>query len=175
MACAHKTPQPPSPVRIGQPAPAALRQRYSGTYVYAGGDAERASVSAAVNRAVEQMPFFSRGFARSALMERAEVRDFYAISFDDQGNLSILSPNEFPEVSPSDGTPVRITNRFGDQTELSQQFVDGVLVQRGRSDRGGGTTTFELRPDDQTLLVHRVMESSQLPQPVDYALTYKRQ
>jgi hypothetical protein len=174
IGCARRTPQPVSPLPTGQPAPAELRQRYSGTYAYAGGDAERASVAAAVNRAVEPMSPFARGFARKALMERAEIRDFFVISFDDKGNVSVVSPREFPEVSPSDGTPIRVTNRFGDQTELSQLFVDGVLVQRGRSESGGGTTTFELRPDGQTLRLHRVMESSQLPRPVEYTLTYKR-
>jgi hypothetical protein len=160
---------------VRDPAPAELRQRYSGTYIHSGGNTERVAVAAAVERGVAQMPVFARGIARSALMARAEIRQLLIISFDDAGNVSVLSPGETPEVSASDGTPVRMTNRFGDESELTQQFVDGVLVQRGRSQSGGGSTTFELRPDGQTLIVRRLMQSSRLPQPIEYTLTYRRQ
>lgn len=159
----------------GSPAPLELRRRYSGTYVFAGGDSERAAVAASVDRAVAQMSVFAIEIARGALLARAEIRASYAISFDDVGNIKVESPGEFPEVSPSDGTPVQVVNRFGDESELGQQFIDGALVQSGRADDGGGTTTFELQPDGETLIVRRVMESSQLPRPVEYALTYRRE
>jgi len=121
------------------------------------------------------MSIFAIDIARQALLARAEVRSSYAVSFDDAGNVKVESPGEFPEVSPSDGTPVSVVNRFGDASELTQQFVDGALVQRGRTDDGGGSTTFELQPDGETLIVRRVMESTQLPLPVEYTLTYRKQ
>jgi hypothetical protein len=175
-ACARRAPQP-EPVYPGShaPVPVELRQRYSGAFVYSGGDAERTAVASAVNHAVESMSFFARGFARNALLARAAIRDSFTISFDDAGNVSVVSPGEFPEVSPADGTPVRMVNRFGDETELTQQFVAGNLVQRGRSADGGGSTTFALQPDQRTLLVRRTMESTQLSRPVEYTLTYRRQ
>jgi len=175
IACARKGPPSSLPPAPRAPAPAELRHRYAGTYVYVGGDCERAAVAAAVDRAVEHMSFLTRDFARSALKQRAAIRESITIAFDDAGNVSVLSPGEFPEVSPSDGTPARVINRFGDESELSQRFVDGVLVQQGRSDSGGGRTAFEVRADGQSLLVHRFMESSHLPQPVEYTLTYRRQ
>ena len=88
--------------------------------------------------------------------------------------MSRLSPGELPEVSPADGAPVQVVNRLGDESELTQQFIDGVLVQRGRTADGGGSTAFELQPNGETLLVHRTMESSKLSQPVKYTLTYRR-
>jgi len=176
MACTHRSTRPtahrgPS----GPPAPVELRQRYSGTYVFIGGDQERSAVAAAVERAVAPMSIFAIDIARQALLARAAVRTSYAISFDEAGNIKVESPGEFPEVSPSDGTPVDVLNRFGDASELTQQFEDGVLVQRGRTDDGGGSTTLELQPDGNTLLIRRVMESTQLPRPVEYTLTYRRQ
>jgi hypothetical protein len=175
IACARKSPAPAASPAVRSPAPVELRQRYAGTYVYVGGESERTAVAAAVDRAVEHMSFITRDFARSALKERAAVRESITIAFDDAGNVSVLSPGEFPEVSPSDGTPARVINRFGDESELSQRFVGGVLVQQGRTDSGGGSTAFELHLDGQTLLVHRVMESSHLPKPVEFTLTYRRQ
>lgn len=132
-------------------------------------------MAAAVERAVAPMSIFAIDIARQALLARAAVRTSYAISFDEAGNIKVESPGEFPEVSPSDGTPVDVLNRFGDASELTQQFEDGVLVQRGRTDDGGGSTTLELQPDGNTLLIRRVMESTQLPRPVEYTLTYRRQ
>ncbi len=120
------------------------------------------------------MSFLARGFARSALMDRAAVRESYTIFFDEAGRLGVLSPGELPEVSPADGTPVQVVNRLGDESELTQQFIDGVLVQRGRTADGGGSTAFDLQPDGQTLLVRRTMDSSKLTQPVKYTLTYRR-
>jgi len=107
-------------------------------------------------------------------MDRASIRESYTIFFDEAGRVGVLSPGELPEVSPPDGTPVQVVNRFGDESELTQQFIDGALVQRGRTADGGGSTVFELQPDGQTLLVHRTMESSKLTQPVKYTLTYRR-
>lgn len=175
IGCARRAPPAPvSPPSAGAPVPPLLRQRYSGTYVYAGGEEERAAVARAVDRAVEDMSFLARGFARSALMDRAAVRESYTIFFDEAGRLGVLSPGELPEVSPADGTPVQVVNRLGDESELTQQFIDGVLVQRGRTADGGGSTAFDLQPDGQTLLVRRTMDSSKLTQPVKYTLTYRR-
>ena len=176
IGCARRAPPAPvSPSTAGAPVPVELSQRFTGTYVYAGGDEERAAVARAVDRTVEDMSFLTRGFARSALMERSAIRESYTVFFDEAGRVAVLSPGELPEVSPADGTPVQVVNRLGDESELTQQFIDGVLVQRGRTADGGGSTAFELQPDGATLLVHRTMESSKLPQPVKYTLTYRRQ
>ena len=175
MSCARRAPSAPvSPSTVGASVPAELSQRFTGTYVYAGGDDERADVARAVDRAVEDMSFLTRGIARSALMDRAAIRESYTIFFDEAGRVAVLSPGELPEVSPADGTPVEVVNRLGDESELTQQFIDGVLVQRGRTADGGGSTAFELQPDGEMLLVHRTMESSKLSQPVKYTLTYRR-
>jgi hypothetical protein len=151
-----------------------LRQRYGGTYQFVGGAAERAAVAAAVDRAVAPMSFLARDIARKSLRARAEIRESIGIFFGDDGTVTLLSPAELPESGPADGTPVRVVNRFGDESELSQQFVNQAFVQRGRTNDGSGSTIFELQPDGQTLLVHRTMESSRLPQPVKYTLTYWR-
>lgn len=175
VGCARRTPDPiPQSPAVREPPPLELRQRYGGTYQFVGGGAERAAVAAAVDRAVAPMSFLARGIARSSLIARAEIRPAIAILFGDDGTVSVISPGELPESSPADGTPVRVVNRFGDESELSQQFVEGAFVQRGRTDDGSGSTIFELQPDGQTLLVHRTMESSKLPQPVKYTLTYRR-
>jgi hypothetical protein len=175
VGCAHSSPEPASaPPAASHLAPPNLKQRYAGTYVYAGTAAERAAVGTAVETAVDGMGI-ATGFARSALMKRAEIRPSYAILFDAKGDVEVETPGFPPEVSPSDGTEVKLTNKYGDESNVSQRFQGGALLQQGRTSDGKGQTQFKLQPDGKTLLVKRVMESQQLPRPVEFTLTYVRQ
>ncbi len=173
--CAHPAPPPAAPpaVRVSGPE-AELQQRYSGSYLYAGGDAERRAASAAVEHAISGLPFLAKPIARSGLKQRAEVRDGYTLAFDGLGNITISSPGFPVEAGPLDGRAVAQKDKYGVKSQLTWRFVEGVLVQKGHSEDGGGETDFRLADDDATLLVHRVMESTQLSAPVDFTLTYRR-
>jgi hypothetical protein len=147
--------------------------RYSGTYLFIGGEAERAAIKVAVDRATEHM--FGKGIARSELMKRSEVRPSYTIRLGATGMVSVETPGFPSESSPLDGTEVELRTKYGDQVKNSQQFVSGALLQRGRTDDGSGSTEFRLQPDGNTLLVTRVSRSPRLPTTVEYTLTYRRQ
>jgi hypothetical protein len=174
IGCAHTAPEASPPPISSVPATLGVEQRLAGLYVYAGGPEEKTAVTAAVNRAVDGMGI-ATGFARSALLKRSEIRPSYTIAFDARGEVVVETPGYPAEVSPSDGTEVKLTNREGDVSQVSQRFVSGVLVQKGRTDEGQGQTRFTLQPDGKTLLVTRVMESAELPRPVEFTLTYVRQ
>ncbi len=147
-------------------------RRYAGFYIYVGTDAERARVQAAVDTATEGM--IGKGIARRELMKRSEIRPSYTISFDENGDVSVQTPGYPPEISPLNGTEVKLTTKYGDMVENSQQFVEGALLQRGRTNDGSGSTQFRLQPDGSTLLVTRVSGSPKLPRPVEFTLTYVR-
>ena len=167
LGCAQSTPVEKSvPAKQGtsRPPSPSLEKRYAGTYVYVGTDAERAGVQAAVDSATDGTGI-ATGFARSA----------YTISFDGKGDVSVETPGYPPELSPTSGTEVKHTNRYGDESENSQHFVGGALLQQGRTDDGSGSTLFKLQPDGKTLIVTRVMKSPRLPRPVEFTLTYVRQ
>jgi hypothetical protein len=176
FGCAHSTPVETSAPAKGtsRPPSLSLEKRYAGTYVYAGTDAERAAVQAAVDSATDGMGI-ATGFARSALMKRSEIRPTYTISFDGKGNVSVETPGYPPEFSSTTGTEVKVTNKYGDESESSQHFVGGALLQQGRTDDGSGSVQFKLQPDGKTLIVTRVMKSPKLPRPVEFTLTYVRQ
>jgi hypothetical protein len=176
LGCAHSTPvETSSPAKgTSRPPSLSLEKRYAGTYVYAGTDAERAAVQAAVDSATDGMGI-ATGFARSALMKRSEIRPTYTISFDDKGDVSVETPGYPAQSSPTNGTEMKQTNKYGDESENSQHFVGGALLQEGRTDDGSGSTRFKLQPDGKTLVVTRVMKSSKLPRPVEFTLTYVRQ
>ena len=174
--CAHVPPAaekpPPTPPVA---AKAALEHRFAGTYLYAGGDAERRAVTAAVERAIAGLSFLAKPVARQTLRQRAEIRDDYMLLFDGLGDLEVSSKGFPVEFGPLGGQPFALETKYGDQTQITQAFVDGVLVQQAKTDDGSGRTEFRLQDDGATLIVHRVMESSQLTAPVDFTLTYRRQ
>jgi hypothetical protein len=173
MALATSTPRGTSPDRAAAGSADAREPRYPGTYVFTGGDTERAAVKVAVDRATEGM--FGKVIAREELMKRSEVRPSYTIRLDGAGTVSVETPGFPSESSPIDGTEVPFRTKYGDAVKNSQQFVDGALVQRGRTDDGSGSTEFRLQPDGDTLVVTRVSRSPRLPRPVEFTLTYRRQ
>jgi hypothetical protein len=174
--CAHAPPPPEaSPPASTPSASAELQRRFAGTYSYAGGDAERKAVAAAVEKAISGMGFLGKPMARQSLRQHADIRDSYTLFFDGLGNLRVTTPGYPVEFGPLDGRPFPLETKSGDKTQVSESFVDGVLVQKGRTDDGSGLTEFRLADQGATLFVHRVMESSQLTAPVDFTLTYRRQ
>jgi hypothetical protein len=174
VGCAHPPPAP-EPVAPSLTPSAELQRRFAGTYTYAGGDAERRAVAAAVEKAISGMGFLGKPVARQSLRQRTDIRDSYTLFFAEVGNLRLTTPGYPPEVGPLDGQPFQLETKTGDKTTVTQSFVDGVLVQKGRTDEGSGRTEFRLADEGATLLVHRVMESPQLTAPVDFTLTYRRQ
>jgi len=163
--------EPSSPVRA--PAPQTDEQRYAGTYIYAGGEAERAGIKTAVDHATQGM--VGKNIARDELMKRSEVRPTYTIRFDGKGNVAVETPGFPSEVSSLDGTEVQFKNKYGDVLQNRQRFVDGALLQESRTSDGGGSTQFRLRPDGNTMVVTRASRSPKLPGVVEYHLTYARQ
>jgi len=163
--------EPSSPVRA--PAPPTDQQRYAGTYIYAGGEPEKAGIKTAVDHATQGM--VGKDIARSELMKRSEIRPTYAIRFDGKGNVDVETPGFPPELSSLDGTEVQFKNKYGDVLQNRQRFVDGALLQESRTSDGGGSTQFRLRPDSNTMIVTKISRSPKLPGVVEYSLTYTRQ
>ena len=54
----------------------------------------------------------ARSASTATVAARTDDRPIVFSSFGDDGYVTILSPKEFPETSPANGTPVRIVNRF---------------------------------------------------------------
>jgi hypothetical protein len=176
-ACAHA----PPPAATTAPGTAdgttisdAERKALAGTWVYAGGDAERAAVEPAVDKATADMGFLARPFATEALRPRAQPREQYTIAIDGSA-VSITSPDHPPEKGELGGPPVRVTDRFGDENDTTFRMRDGALVEAGKSSDGSGETVFTPSADGQTLRVHRVMQSGRLTAPVELSFSYRRQ
>jgi len=176
--CPDSTPpktglEPSTPVSTpAAPRPRSEEERYAGTYLYAGTDAERAAIHTAVDHATEGM--VGKNIARGELMKRSEVRPSYALSFDGKGNVTVETPGYPPETSSLDGTEAPFKNKYGDALQNKAHFVGGALLQESRTGDGGGSTQFRLLPDDRTLIVTRISRSPKLPGTAQFSLTYTR-
>jgi len=175
-ACAHAPPptETPSARPAPTPVPEPLRSALSGTWVYAGGEAERAQVDEAVEHATADMGFLAGGIAAEALRARARPRDQYTLAIDGSA-VSISSPDFPTEQGEVGGAPVSVTDRFGDTNQTTFELRDGALVEAGKSADGSGETVFTPDPDGKTLRVRRLMQSDRISAPVDVALSYRRQ
>ena len=173
VACAHAP--PPTPDTVPGPGISdAERKALSGTWLYAGGDAELATVDPAVERATADMGFLARGIAAQALRARAMPRNLYTLTFDGP-TATIVTPDHPTERGDVGGPPVGVTDRFGDENQTTFRMRDGALVEAGKSADGSGETVFTPDPDGRTLHVRRLMQSSRLSAPVDLTFSYRRQ
>ncbi|HTS80529.1 MAG TPA: DUF1295 domain-containing protein [Myxococcaceae bacterium] len=150
-----------------------LPRRYAGEYLFAGGEAERAQVPAAVERAVDGMFFIARGIAYDRLMKSCEVCSRYTLAFEG-GKVSVAGSCQIADVSPDDGREADHRTKHDETSQLSQRFVGETLVQNFRGDGGSRKVVWTLLPDGDTLRVQVTITSGHLPHAVDYTLTYRR-
>lgn len=157
----------------GAPDLDALRRRYTGEYLFAGGAAERSGVPAAVERSVDGMFFIARGIAYDRLLKSSEICASYRFDLGGE-KTSVAGSCRTPDVSPADGREVDHRTKQGEESKLSQRFVGETLVQEFRGDEGARRVVWTLLPDGATLRAQVVISSKHLPRPVDYTLTYHR-
>ena len=151
----------------------ALRRRYAGEYLFVGGEAERASVPAAVERSVDGMFFIARGIAYDRLLKSSEICARYTFDLGG-GTIAIAGSCRTPDVSPADGREVEHRTKQGETSKLSQRFVGETMVQDFRGDEGARKVVWTLLADGETLRAQVVISSKHLPRAVEYALTYRR-
>jgi len=150
-----------------------LRRRYTGEYVFTGGDAERAGVPAAVERSVDGMFFIARGIAYDRLLKSSEICAGYRFDLGAE-KISVAGSCRTADVSPADGREVDHRTKQGEESKLSQRFVGETLVQEFRGDEGARRVVWTLLADGATLRAQVVISSKHLPRAVDYTLTYRR-
>lgn len=159
--------------RTEAPELEALRRRYAGEYLFVGGEAERASVPAAVEHSVDGMFFIARGIAYDRLLKSSEVCSRYVFDFGG-GSISVAGSCRTPDVSPGDGREVDHRTKQGETSQLSQRFVGETLVQEFRGDQGARKVVWTLLTDGDTIRARVVTSSKHLPRAVEYTLTYRR-
>ncbi|MEO8874622.1 MAG: hypothetical protein ABI461_03465, partial [Polyangiaceae bacterium] len=75
-----------------------VRDRFAGTFTYAGGDKQKAGIDAAIEAAISGMFFFAKPFARSKLHEKTAVMSSVGFSFA-KGKITSTASGAAPATS----------------------------------------------------------------------------
>lgn len=154
-------------------APADARERFAGTYTYAGGETQKAAIDTAIDKAIAGMFFAIKPVARGKLHDKTEVKTRIGFAFGG-GNVTSTANGEVPATSRDDGTPAAF-KAGGDNLKLSQKLSpDGHLLQSFAAPEGTRVNDYVLSADGKTLTVSVVISSSKLTRPVRYVLTYRK-
>jgi hypothetical protein len=163
----------PAPAASAAPSPTAARDRFAGTYSFAGGEKQKAGQDAAIDKVVDGLFFAIRPIARSKLHDKTEIKTSIGFSFAN-GNVTSTSNGEVPATSRDDGTPAAF-KAGGDNLKLSQKVnADGHLIQSFTSPEGQRVNDYVLAADGKTLNVFVTITSPKLPHPLRYVLTYRK-
>lgn len=159
-------------------APAALAgeyDRYSGTYAYAGDDAERQARHDAIDAVVQQMPRLFRAFAFKRIDKATPIPDQVVIEVAG-GEITIGDAPGKGDTTPlgDEEGIVREGDEGADMT-VTRTPVDGGIKHRAEQHNGFGQDLYRLADDGQTLKVEVTIGSKQLPGDITYELTYRRQ
>lgn len=133
------------------------------------------TIDQAVARAADAMPFFARGIARGRLREGTPLIRRIDVTFDAAGEQLAVAFDgrryETPigrtvfRTRPSDGERLRVTQRVRPSGQLEQVFQsDGGTRWYVYTATGEGT----MRMDSTT-------DSDRMPQPMVFALDYRRE
>lgn len=154
-------------------SPTAARDRFAGSYAYAGGDKQLQARDAAIEKATDSMFFATRGIARGRVRDKTVIRAQIGFSFAG-GMITGTASDVGAATSPETGAPVPY--KAGSETvQLSQKILpDGRLFQTFTASDGSRSNTYVLSPDGKTINIFITLKSEKLPRPISYTLTYLR-
>jgi hypothetical protein len=131
-------------------------------------------VDQVIEHVVEGMSFYKRPIARARLKKTNPIYKNIAIARDAQ-QVSVTFNERKPILMPADGKLVEWTREDGEKFQISAGWSDTQLVQTYDAPDGKRVDTFQFNPNDNTLVLKVKITSPQLPEPLVYSETYRRQ
>lgn len=155
---------------LGTPVSAQDRP-LDGSYTYV--EAESDAIKPAIERAVARMNFITRPIARGRLTRTNQPYQSLTIRQSD-GQISIITDQRAPIVSPADGSPVKWTREDGEVFDVTTRRAGGGLEQTFIAEDGQRRNVYVLGADGSTLEMRVTVTSPRLAQPLTYTLRYRR-
>lgn len=146
---------------------------FHGSYRYAGGQAQRDDVTAAIEATVQQLSRAIHGIARKRLTEANPVDSTLEISVSGD-KVTTTFASGFDVTCVIDGPTVNTTGTGGEKLAVRVRSKDGKLVQVLQGKEGARTIVYVLSADRKQLTVHHKITADRLPAPLTYRLTYSR-
>jgi len=147
--------------------------RLAGSYVYSGGEKGEEALRQAIATVVGQMNFLIRGIASGRLQNTNQPYRTVQFVVTPDG-LEFTRDGGNPVKTDLKGTPADWTREDKKVYKVSQQWQDGVLVQRFEASDGSRTNRYRLAADGAALTMDVTVESPKLPTPLRYSLEFRR-
>lgn len=144
-------------------------KKFEGTYRLAG-ESEKAARDRAIDALVAEMSVFSRGIARSRLIDGNPVAEEISIGAV-AGNKLRVAQDDRDYAAPLDGQKAKVKGISGDEMDMHFAIGD-ELTQTFATDGRGKVYTYRI--DGDTLKMTVRLHSDQLPKELIYELTYNR-
>ncbi|MGH7578318.1 MAG: hypothetical protein ACREM1_24785 [Longimicrobiales bacterium] len=130
-------------------------------------------IEAAIDKAVSEMSFLTRGIARGRLRRTNPPPESLAIGV--QGTDVVIQQDaRIPVRAAWNGTPVEWTNDEGEELEVSMVWEDPVLRQVFVADDGQRVNEFWSSEGGRILTMRVVVSSPRLSEDVVYQLAFGR-
>lgn len=159
----------------GMSDPASLERAaaYAGEYTYVGGQKGREGILAAIETSVNALNPMVRSLGRKRLQESNPLPQHLSIHVDgDQVKVTIDGDGHAAQLG---GPAVKTTSKRGDKIKVRHRVRGDKLTTFIEGNGGDRLDTFRLSDDGSRLILDVKISSSQLPVPVEYRLTFKRQ
>lgn len=140
--------------------------------VFVNANTSQEVIDKAVDAGVGKMNFIKRPIARSRLKKTNPLYQRIEIG-NDGSQISVRFDAGKPVVMPANGNTVKWTRDDGEVFDVSASASGSKLQQTFKAEDGQRVNEFDLASDG-TLTLRVTLTSSQLPEPVRYVLTYKR-
>lgn len=159
---------------LAAPAAAADFDRFTGRYAYTGDDAQKQARLDAIEATVQQMPKLFRAFARGRIDKSTTPAERYDLEVAD-GQIRIGRDGGQGRQTVLGGDGVVVEGDEGADLTVTRVVEGDCIRHRAEQHNGYGTDLFCLSQDDKTLTVTVTIGSDQLPAPITYELTYRRE
>ncbi|MEO6950847.1 MAG: hypothetical protein ABI321_03460 [Polyangia bacterium] len=146
--------------------------RLGGSYAYVGGEGEIKKMYDAIDVVVGKMNVFIRGIARRRIRKPNMPPPVIELRIG-QDNITLARSGHSDMPAPRDGKPAPWRSHEG-KFRVSYALDASELVQKLVGQSSHVTKRFMLDPDGTTLRVQTRIESSRLPGPIEFTLTYRR-
>jgi hypothetical protein len=131
------------------------------------------NVENAIKAATSSMNFIVKPIARSRLKKVNRPHPTMFIQ-ERGGTVSIAYNEQFPMVTPLDGTTVKWKNEEGETFDLSTTRTEGTLIQHFVAPDGERFNEFSQSAAGDTLYLGVTIKSPRLKTPLQYRLVYQR-
>jgi hypothetical protein len=155
------------------PAPGSAQGAASlnGTFTYDAAASD--NINSAIDAAVRDMNFALRPIARGRLRKTNQPYKRLTISHTAQ-QVSVVTDDRRPIVSPANGTPVDWTREDGEKLKVSTEWENGTLEQTFKAEDGQRVNAYTMSADGRTLNMNVTITSPRLKKPLTYKMVYRK-